>query len=213
MYADQQDFKGHQCKLTFHGYYRGDAYCDYCNIVVYNDDVNEASVQEFIIELMLVNGFNPNLITLSRNVSLGKIIDDDCKYVDKSLYIVIIILLAIRIGFKHSSYTFTEPPFNIQLFTEDGRISEQTFIVQIQLQVSNANAHHSEHSKLNYQTFNITFPSNRETVSINMTSTSSIHEDVEEFHVAIFSVGFPNFLSDSRNVVNETLIVIKKSQS
>ena len=53
-------------------------------IPITNDDVNEAE-QDFAIQLSVVslNVQNPGRITLSRNLSLAKIIDDDCE-----LYII-----------------------------------------------------------------------------------------------------------------------------
>lgn len=53
-------------------------------IPITNDDVNEAE-QEFAIQLSVVslNVQNPGRITLSRNLSLARIIDDD-----RELYIV-----------------------------------------------------------------------------------------------------------------------------
>ena len=54
------------------------------HIPITNDDVNEAE-QEFAIQLSVVplNVQNPGRITLSRNLSLARIIDDD-----RELYIV-----------------------------------------------------------------------------------------------------------------------------
>ena len=47
--------------------------------MISNDNINEASEEIFVIELTLESSRNPNMIILSRNASLGIIIDDDRK--------------------------------------------------------------------------------------------------------------------------------------
>ena len=69
-----QDFDGRQHSLRFYG----SRNCHHCHINITNDNINEAN-EVFIIQLTLANSLNPNLITLSRNTSIGVIADDDCK--------------------------------------------------------------------------------------------------------------------------------------
>ena len=66
-----------------------------------------------------------------------------------------------------------------------------------------------------YQMFNITFLPNQQSVSweFELNPDKSPKEN-ETFHVILSSVsGFPNFLSDSDDVVNEIFIVIHEPQS
>ena len=60
-------------------YFYGSVNCHPLYITILNDDINEANEQVFVIQLTLIYSLNSNLITLSRNVSLGIIIDDDRK--------------------------------------------------------------------------------------------------------------------------------------
>ena len=53
--------------------------CRHLRINIINDEINEAEKQVFIMKLTLDGSRNPDLITLSQNVSLGIIIDDDRK--------------------------------------------------------------------------------------------------------------------------------------
>ena len=69
-----QDFDNEPLILEFYGTVN----CRRTSIYINNDDINEAK-ELFSIRLTLDYSCNPNLITLSRNVSLGIIIDDDRK--------------------------------------------------------------------------------------------------------------------------------------
>ena len=80
LFIGQQDFDSRRQYLSF---YRS-VNCRQCHIRISNDDINEASEQVFVIQLTLVYSRNSNLITLSRNVSLGIIIDDDRKLITVS---------------------------------------------------------------------------------------------------------------------------------
>lgn len=48
-------------------------------VPIFDDCVNEANEQVFVVQLKLVGGANMNSITVSRQVSLCRIIDDDGK--------------------------------------------------------------------------------------------------------------------------------------
>ena len=48
-------------------------------IALNDDDINEADEQIFIIFLEIINSTNPSLVKAGRNVSQGRIVDDDCK--------------------------------------------------------------------------------------------------------------------------------------
>lgn len=69
------DFDSHQHSLVFDG----SASCHHSHIKINNDNINEAIEEVFVVELTLESSHNPSLITLSRNSSLGIIIDDDRK--------------------------------------------------------------------------------------------------------------------------------------
>lgn len=56
----------------------GSVNCRHAHIDIINDKINEAN-EVFIIQLTLDHSLNQNLITLSRNASLGIITDDDRK--------------------------------------------------------------------------------------------------------------------------------------
>ena len=124
--------------------------------------------------------------------------------------------LAIRIGFEQQNYTFTKPSFlrsfviNVPLAKEGGRLSEQTFMVQIQ--VCNISNPLTTFNEAYYH--NITFLPNQQTVLLEFELIpNETPEKNESFCIVISSVEFPNFLSDSQDVVNETLIVINDPQS
>lgn len=74
MCIGQQDFDSEPHTVRF---YNSD--CRHAHIDITNDDINEANEEVFIVQLTLDYSLNPNLITLSRNSSLGIIIDDDRK--------------------------------------------------------------------------------------------------------------------------------------
>lgn len=71
-----QDFDNREHSLRF---YESGNICLHCHINITNDDINEASEEMFIFQLTLAHSLNPNLITLSRNASIGIIEDDDRK--------------------------------------------------------------------------------------------------------------------------------------
>lgn len=52
---------------------------NFASIALTNDDINEADEQVFIIYLEIINSTNPSLVRTGRNVSRGRIVDDDSK--------------------------------------------------------------------------------------------------------------------------------------
>ena len=98
---------------------------------------------------------------------------------------------------------------NVPLVKEGGRLSEQTFMVQ--LQVSNVTDPLQSASFNDHQIFNITFLPNQQTVLWEFELLPN--EENEAFRIIISSVEFPTFLSDNNDVVNETLVVINDPQS
>ena len=48
-------------------------------VAIVDDDVDEASEQDFVVVLKLSESINPERISLGRNVSLCRITDDDSK--------------------------------------------------------------------------------------------------------------------------------------
>lgn len=77
MITDLNDFSNEEKNLLFFPHHLFSCNSQYIDIK--NDSVNEATEQLFAIQLSLVSGQNPSLIVLSRNVSIGIIIDDDRK--------------------------------------------------------------------------------------------------------------------------------------
>lgn len=53
--------------------------CLHSHIMISNDNINEANEEVFVIELKLDYSLDPSSIILTRNASLGVIIDDDRK--------------------------------------------------------------------------------------------------------------------------------------
>lgn len=51
-------------------------------ILIFDDSIDEANEQVFIVQLKVVGGANVNSVTISRQVSLCRIIDDDCKKIE-----------------------------------------------------------------------------------------------------------------------------------
>ena len=115
-------------------------------IPIEDDEIDEAEEQVFIILLEFLEAVNFDLITITRNTSFGRIVDNDgeptisfylfypikwCCGVSFNFF-----LLGIRIGFAQSVYSFSEPPLetminDIVLVREGGRLSEQTFQVTV----------------------------------------------------------------------------------
>ena len=98
----------------------------------------------------------------------------------------------------------------VPLVKEGGRLSEQTFMVQ--LHVSNmTDPLASLNEDYYHQIINITFLPNQQTVLWEFELLPN--EENEAFRVVISSVEFPNFLSDSQDVFNEASVVINDPQS
>ena len=123
-------------------------------IRIFNDPVNEANVQVFVLQLRLVNSTNPGLVSLhTRPASLCQIIDDDSKCSIEVLHALAVICfnVVIRIGFEEPHYTYIEPDADedidlifvprtnltvngpIYLAKEDNVQSEQTFRIIVQV--------------------------------------------------------------------------------
>lgn len=49
------------------------------HVLIYDDDIDEADSQFFVIQLVLVSGVNESLIKVNRNASVCAIFDNDCK--------------------------------------------------------------------------------------------------------------------------------------
>ena len=132
-------------------------------IRIFNDPVNEANEQVFVVQLRLISSTNPGLVTFTRQpASLCRIVDDDSKYSNEVCATSINLFdnAVIRIGFEEPRYTYMEPddfdevidtnfvsPTNltangpIYLAKEDNVQSEQTFrtIVRVTSSVPSAN--------------------------------------------------------------------------
>lgn len=130
-------------------------------------------------------------------------------------------LLVIRIGFEKQNYTFTEPPvpllrsFLIPLAKEGGSVSEQTFTVLIEVSnMTNPYQPATLGDDYNHNSFNITFPPDQQTVLWEFQLIpNEAPEENEAFRLIISSIGHPVFLTDSRDVMNETLVIINDPQS
>ena len=80
MSVDTNDFFNFGTSLTFYSYNSVNCLSTYIGII--NDDINEADDQFFVIRLSIVYAKNLSLVVLSRNVSIGRIIDNDRKLWD-----------------------------------------------------------------------------------------------------------------------------------
>ena len=127
---------------------------------------------------------------------------------------------AIKIGFEQPSYTFIEPPsvemFHVSLVKEGGRLSEQTFEVQIQVSdMTNPFLPASPGEDYNHpKNISVLFRADEEFVPWYFEIVPNQNpEENEAFHVQVSSVDFPHFLTSNSSLFTETLIVIKDSQS
>lgn len=85
-------------------YFYGSINCRHSHITIANDDINEASEEVFVIQLTLGYSLNPTLITLSRNTSLGIIIDDDCKLLNLILFLIKIDVMIFLPSFSYQNW-------------------------------------------------------------------------------------------------------------
>ena len=124
-------------------------------ILVFDDAINEATEQVFVVELQLVSSLDQATVDLAtRPTSLCMIIDNDrkCKeYVIETVDHTKIATIAIGVDFELSEYTYKEPQFEefidefyvsptgrpengpIYLVKINNMTSEQTFLVSIQV--------------------------------------------------------------------------------
>ena len=109
-------------------------------IPIVDDEIDEALEQVFIIVLEVLRAVNADLITITRNTSFGRIIDNDGEILSAFTYSNKLVfpfpLIAIQIGFAQPVYSLNEPDFetinrDIILVREGGRLSEQTFQVTV----------------------------------------------------------------------------------
>ena len=105
--------------------------------------------------------------------------------------------------------------FLIPLVKEDGRMSEQTFTVLIEVSnMTNPYQPATFGDDYNHNSFNITFPPDRQTVLWEFELIpNKAPEENEAFRLILYSVSHPTFFTDSRDVLNETLVVINDPQS
>ena len=75
---DQDDFSGTEHSLTF---FYGSVNCLSHHIDITDDNINEATEQVFIIQLMLVRSVDPDKVNVSQEISLGIITDDDREFI------------------------------------------------------------------------------------------------------------------------------------
>lgn len=79
IFEDGEDFNNATITITFDPDEERNQGEQSIPIPIFNDSVNEANEQVFVIQLKVVGGANVNSITISRQVSLCRIIDDDGK--------------------------------------------------------------------------------------------------------------------------------------
>lgn len=103
-----QDFDSREHLLQFPG---SRSYCLRCRINITNDDINEASEELFIFQLTLAQSLNPNLITLSRNASIGIIEDDDRKLDETEIKMIFPLIIPFT-----NSYQDWIREANVQLY-------------------------------------------------------------------------------------------------
>ena len=86
--SDGRDFDNSTITATFPADEGGNATTDLVvPIPVFDDDVDEANNQYFIIKLVVVNAINTNLTTLTQEASRCIIIDNDCEYNSNNKFI------------------------------------------------------------------------------------------------------------------------------
>ena len=77
MDVDLNDFSNSEMYLSF--YSHNSVNCFNTSISIFDDDINEADAQFFVIDLSIVYALNSSLVVSSRNVSIGRIMDNDRK--------------------------------------------------------------------------------------------------------------------------------------
>ena len=105
--------------------------------------------------------------------------------------------------------------FHVSLVKEGGRLSEQTFEVEIQVSdMTNPFLPASPGEDYNHPTnISVLFRADEEFVLWYFEILpNSNPEENEAFHAQVSSVDFPHFLTSSSSIFAETLIVIKDSQ-
>lgn len=78
-FKDSADFSNATITITFQP--DGDKVINQLDVPVpiIDDTINEANEQVFVVELRLVSSENPSSVTIARQTSLCRIIDNDCK--------------------------------------------------------------------------------------------------------------------------------------
>ena len=105
--------------------------------------------------------------------------------------------------------------FSIPLVKEGGRVSEQTFNLQIDVSnMTNRFQPATFGDDYKHDIINIIISPDQQSVNWEFELISNeFPEDNEAFHVTISSVGYPKFLSDNKDVFNTTIIIINDPQS
>ena len=112
-------------------------------------------------------------------------------------------------------YNFTQPPssksLHIPLVKEDGRISEQTFTIQVNV----STPYQPGTVKDTHKMFEIRINPDQQSVPwVFEPIPNEAPEKNETFSVILSSVGYPKYLvTDSQDVYNKTTIVINEPQS
>ena len=190
-------------------------------IPIEDDEIDEAQEQVFIILLEVLEAVNFDLITITRNTSFGRIIDNDGEptisfylfypikwYCGVSFYLFF--LLGIQIGFARSVYFFSEPPLetminDIVLVREGGRLSEQTFQVTVSvggtIDISPATLEFEDEERADYRLaaapadfISLNFPPDQQNITLAVILfNDSLLEGTEAFRAISTSQIFSNF--------------------
>ena len=198
--------------------------CFITNIPINNDNINEAD-QVFVITLNLPNDLENQFeryVTLSRNVSIGYIMDDDRKFAILCAWLIIIHFIhynsAINFSFEEPSYTFIEPPFRDYriLFLNKDRETEQTFCVSFKDRSYNISDHYQpatldkDFERIFSASMNFLFLTSEQNIPyLFVLLHDNITEDTEAF---IISAEIWEY-TDSLNYTVESNIIIVDSQS
>ena len=183
-------------------------------IPIVDDEIDEAQEQVFIILLEVLEAVNFDLITITRNTSFGRIIDNDGEPLSTLNYpvtklMLLFLLLGIQIGFALPEYSFTEPDFetivnDIVLVREGGRRSEQTFQVSISvggtININPATLEFEDEDTADYRLtapqdfIMLNFPPDQQNITLFFLFPDELPEGTEAFRATSTpSQNFPNY--------------------
>ena len=130
--------------------------------------------------------------------------------------------IAISIGFEQEQYTYIEPPslrlFDISIIKENGRRSEQTFEVTVDVSSNMTNPYLPASPDEDYAHYltRVIFPPDQESIAWSFGLVPN--EDPEDIEAFIATISpnfthFPPFATGGGRVFDEAVIIIQDNQS